>query len=139
MLLDRRYRYYKLYTVHLKNDKHNDNLKEKKIFNKAIKYNHTVVIGNDKFHKTIAEMKVPSKYIYYLKETEIINFLEEKRNVKYKIVKYFFIMEGKRGIEFLETIKYISNVFGLKIVVIVYIANKSVKIDKKYYKHPYYQ
>ena len=45
-------------------------------------------------------------------------------------------MDGKKGIEFLETIKYISNVFGIKIVVIIYIQNKNVKIDKKILQMP---
>ena len=45
-------------------------------------------------------------------------------------------MNGNSGIKFLETIKYISNVFGIKIIVIIYIENKNIKIDKKILESP---
>jgi len=40
-------------------------------------------------------------------------------------------MNEKNGIEYLETIKYLSNEYALKIVIILYIQNKNFKIDKK--------
>ena len=40
-------------------------------------------------------------------------------------------MNETNGIESLETIKYISNYYALKIIIIIYIRNKNYKIDKK--------
>ena len=39
-------------------------------------------------------------------------------------------MNEKNGINFLETIRYISNTFVLKIIIILYIENKNNHIDK---------
>ena len=136
---ERRFKYYAEYSVYLKNDENIniENEEEAKIFNKAIRYNHTVVIGDKNFHDIIFKMKLPCKR-EYLEEKEIANFLQnsQKINNKYKISKYIFLIDGKRGIEFLETIKYISNVFGIKIIVIIYIQNKNVKIDKNILQVP---
>ena len=78
-------------------------------------------------------MNLPCKNIYYLNENEISNFFKKpkKINNKYNICKYFLIANEKFGIKFLETIKYICNVFALKIVNITYIQDKNAKIDKK--------
>ena len=139
MSLEKRFSYYGTYSIYLKNEKdiNIENEEEAKIFNKAIRYNHTVVIGDKNFHNIIFKMKLPCKRDY-IEEKEIENFFQnsKKINNKYKISKYLFLVDGKRGIEFLETIKYISNVFGIKIAVIIYIQNKNVKIDKKILQVP---
>ena len=40
-------------------------------------------------------------------------------------------MNEKNGIEYLKTIEYIANEYALKIVIILYVQNKNIKIDKK--------
>ena len=40
-------------------------------------------------------------------------------------------MNEKNGIEYIETIKYIANDYALKILLIIFIQNKNIKIDKK--------
>jgi hypothetical protein len=40
-------------------------------------------------------------------------------------------MDEINGNKYIETIKYISNVFGLKFVTIIFIQNKNIKINKK--------
>jgi hypothetical protein len=84
------------------------------------------------------KMNLPCKNIYYLNENEISNFFKKpkKINNKYNICKYFLIANEKFGIKFLETIKYICNVFALKIVNIIYIQDKNAKIDKKILQAP---
>jgi hypothetical protein len=83
-------------------------------------------------------MNLPCKNIYYLNENEISNFFKKlkKINNKYNICKYFLIANEKFGIKFLETIKYICNVYALKIVNIIYIQDKNAKIDKKILQAP---
>ena len=39
-------------------------------------------------------------------------------------------MNGKKGIEYLETIHYISNEYILKTLIIIYVQNKNIKINK---------
>ena len=137
---EKRLGYYILYSVHLKklNENPNGESDEEKILNKSIKYNDTIVIGDNNFHNIIQKIKLPCKNIYYIKENEITKFFEKppKINNKYKICKYFIITNEKFGIEFLETFKYITNVFGIKLVIIILVQNINIKIDKKFLQTP---
>ena len=138
MAIEKRLSHYGCYSLFSKYDKDIKNEEESKIFNKAIKYNDTVVIGDKNFHNIMIKMKLPCKNIYFLEEKEISNFFRntKKLNNKYKISRYIFVLDGKRGIEFLETVKYISNTFGIKILTIIYIQDKNAKIDKKILQVP---
>ena len=138
--LGKRLLYYQMYQHHVKYQKLIDNDKENEaeIFNKSIKFNNTIIIGDLNFHNFIKKIKLPCENIYYLKENEIENFLKHPKKIKdkYNISKYYFIMNGKNGIEYLETIKYISNLLGIKIILIIYIENKNIKMDKKILELP---
>jgi hypothetical protein len=83
-------------------------------------------------------MNLPCKNIYYLDVNQISDFFKNPKKIdnKYNICKYFIIINEKLGLEYLETIKYICNVYALKIVAIIYIQNKNVKIDKKILQVP---
>ena len=134
-----RFQYYGLYSVHFQRDNHIENEQEK-TFNKAIKYNDTIVIGDINFHNLIKRMNLPCKNIYYLNIYDIPTFFQNPKKIKntdYNICKYFFIINEKIGIEYLETIKYIGNVFCFRIVVIIYVQNKNIKIDKKILQTPF--
>ena len=48
-------------------------------------------------------------------------------------------MNEKNGKEFFETIRYISNIFGLSLISIIYIQNKSFKINKNIVQNPFIQ
>jgi hypothetical protein len=127
-----------MYVFFLKRD-YNITNNEELTFNNVIKYNDTIVMGDYNFHNLIIKMKLPFKNIYYLNEKQISKFFENppyKLNGKYKICKYFIIVNGKSGLEFLETFKYISNVYGVRIVEIIYIPNNNVKIEKKFLQVP---
>ena len=135
---EKRWRYYSLYAIDIKID-YNIKNKDEQILNNTIKYNNTIVMGDYNFHNLIIQMKLPFKNIHYLDEKQISKFFENppyKLNGKYKICKYFIIVDGKSGLEFLETIKYISNVYGVRLVAIIYIPSNNVKIDKKFLQVP---
>ena len=131
-----RFSYYTLYIQHLKKDKDNNETEELKTLNKAIKYNDTIVIGDEDFHNLIRKMNLTCKNINYLKFNEIEAFFLKPKNTKYNKCKYFLIINENKGVEYIETIKYICNVFCLKIIVIIYIQNKKIKIDKKILQTP---
>ncbi len=84
-------------------------------------------------------MNIPCENIYYLNENQFSKFFlfPKKINNKYKICKYIIIMNEIYFNKYMETIKYISNVFGLKFVNIIYIENKNVKINKKILQVPF--
>ena len=135
--MEKRLFYYSVYSMNLtKNNNFKD--EQQKSLNKALKYNDTIVIGDNNFYELIKKMNLPCENIYYLNENQISNFFKnpKRKNQKYKICKYIIIINEKLGFEFLETIKYISNVFGLKIVTIIYIQNKNAKIDKRILQVP---
>ena len=48
-------------------------------------------------------------------------------------------MDELNGKEFFETIRYISNVFGLSLISIIYIQNKNFKINKNILQNPFIQ
>ena len=127
---------YQVQTTRQRNNKIED--EQAKAYNNAIKYNDTIVLGDKHFHKLIHEMKLPCKNIDYKNEKEFANYFQapKKINDKYKICKYFIIMNEKIGKEYLETIRYISSVFGVKLAVIIYIQNKDIKINKKILENP---
>ena len=131
-----RFSYYTLYTQHLKKDNDNNETEELKALNKAIKYNDTIVIGDEDFHNLIRKMNLPCKNINYINFNEIETFFQKPKKTKYNKCKYFLIINEKKGIEYIETIKYICNIFALKIIVIIYVQNKNIKIDKKILQTP---
>ena len=137
-----RFMYYGLYTQHFKKDNDEKNETEEiKNFNKAIKYKDTIVIGDKDFHNLIMKMNLPCENINYLNYNEIESFFQKPSNqnikkTKYRKSKYFVIMNEKKGIEYIETIKFICNIFFLKIIVIIYVQNKNIKIDKKILQTP---
>ena len=137
---EKRFIFYKLYDVQSKrlneNNIENDQIKT---YNKSIKYNDTIVLGDKEFHNIIKKMNLPCKNIYELNKKEFSNFFYNPKKIKgkYNICKYFIIMNEQNGNEYIETIRYISNVFGLKFVVIIYIQNKDVKINKKILQNPF--
>ena len=75
-----------------------------------------------------------------MNENQFSSFFQVPKKIenKYNICKYFIIMNEKNGNKYMETIKYISNAFGLKFATIIYIENKNIKVQKKYYKAPLY-
>ena len=131
---------YKLYRAIVK--LYNENKQEDeyiKAYNKAIKYNDTIVLGEEQFFNSIKKIDLPCQNIYYLKNDDLLDFFlfPKKINNKYKIIKYFVIMNEKYGNKYLETIRYISDVFGIKFGVIIYIKNKYIKINKEIIQHPF--
>ena len=44
-------------------------------------------------------------------------------------------MNEKNGFKYIETIRYISNVFGILFATIIYVENKNAKIDKKIFQN----
>ena len=131
---------YKLYRAIVK--LYNENKQEDeyiKAYNKAIKYNDTIVLGEEQFFNSIKKIDLPCQNIYYLKSDGSLDFFlfPKKINKKYKIIKYFVIMNEKYGNKYLETIRYISDVFGIKFGVIIYIQNKYIKINKEIIQHPF--
>ena len=136
---DKRFLLYLEYNTQIIRQKQNQIEDEKtKAYNKSIKYNHTIVLGDKKFHNLINKMKLPCENIYYLNENEFSNFFSDPKKIdgKYKICKYFIIMNEKNGKEYFETIRYMSNVFGIKLAVIIYIENKDIIINKKILENP---
>ena len=129
---DKRIYNYINYLLHYQKDNKTDESEQEKKLNDAIKYNDTIVIGDKMFHDFISKIKLPCKNKYFIKENEILNFFKDVKKIKnkYKICKYMIIMNEKNGINFLETIRYISNTFVLKIIIILYIENKNIQIDK---------
>ena len=135
--MEKRLAYYTIYSLNLQINENIEDEQEKPL-NKAIKYNDSIVIGDQIFQSLIKKMNLPCKNIYYLDENQISNFFKNPKKIdgKYNISKYFIIINEKLGFEYLETIKYICNVYALKIVAIIYIQNKNVKIDKKILQVP---
>ena len=130
---EKRYINYRYYTLHLIKDNITPDNEQQKIFNNAIKYNDTIVIGDKNFLDLINKMNLPCKNKYYINKKEILSFFEKPKKIdnKYKVCKYFIIMNEKDGIEYLETFTYIANENALDLVLIIYIQNKKIKIDKK--------
>ena len=137
---EQRIDFYKLYGSIIKcpNYENNSQLKE---YRKAITYNDTIVLGNKNFHDIIKKINLPVKPIYYLNDNEFYTFFLniQKIDNKYNISKYIIIMDEKNGKEFFETIRYISNVFGLSLISIIYIQNKNFKINKNILQNPFIQ
>ena len=123
------------YMPHFKKDSKSYDNEQEKIFNESIRYNDTIIIGNKKFHDLIKKIKLPCKNKYFLDDdaNEISEFFETPKKIedKYNICKYFIIMDETIGIKYLETIRYFSNKYFLRIVIILYIQNKNIKISKK--------
>ena len=131
---EKRYIYYLTYNNHLKQDKYIEN-EEEKIYNKSLRYKHIIALGDQDFHNLIKKINLPcekDKQIYFFNENQFSTFFQKpiKINDKYKVCKYIIIMNEKNWIKYYETIMYISNVFGIKILLIIYIQNKDIKIDK---------
>ena len=138
---DKRFNYYKCYLVQSEryNDKTNENEYAEQI-NKCIKYNDGIVLGNKEFHNLIKKISLTLQDIYYLNEEEFSNFFvipKKIKNTKYKKCNYFIIMNEKDGIKYIETIRYISNVLGIKFATIIYIQDKIIKINKKILLNPF--
>ena len=136
---DKRFLLYLEYQVQTTRQRQNKIEDEQaKAYNKAIKYNDTIVLGDKQFHDLIKKMRLPCNNIYYKNENQFANFFEVPKTIndKYKICKYFVVMNEKNGKKYLETIRYISNVFGVKLAVIIYIQNKDIKINKKILENP---
>ena len=133
LLRDLRFYLYLDYLLHYQKDNKTDETEQEKKLNEAIKYNDTLVIGDKKFHDFIAKIKLPYKNIYFIKENEILDFFQDDKKIKnkYKICKYIIIMNEKNCFEYLETIRYISNTFVLQIIIVLYIENRNINIDKK--------
>ena len=123
------------YLLHFKKDSKSYENEQEKSFNESIRYNDTIIIGNKKFHDLIKKIKLPCKNRYYIDDNtnEISKFFETPKKIadKYIICKYFIIMDETIGIKYLETIRYFSNKYFLKIVIILYIQNKNIKISKE--------
>jgi hypothetical protein len=135
---DKRVIFYKVYSIQAR--KINDFEDEQaKAYNQAIKYNDTIVLGNNNFHELIKKMNIPCENINYFNENQFLSFFNtpQKKEGKYNICKYFIIMNEKNGNKYMETIRYISNVFGLKFVTIIFIQNKNIKINKKILHNPF--
>ena len=135
---DKRVIFYKVYSIQA--SKINDFEDEQaKAYNQAIKYNDTIVLGNNNFHELIKKMNIPCENINYFNENQFLSFFytPQKKENKYNICKYFIIMNEKNGNKYMETIRYISNVFGLKFATIIYIENKNDKIHKKILQDPF--
>ena len=134
---EKRLIFYKVYSIEAK--KINDIEDEQaEAYNKAIKYNDTIVLGDTNFHELIKKIDIPCENIYYLNEEQFSNFFKVPKKIKnkYKICKFFIIMNEKNGNKYMETIRYISNVFGLKFATIIYVENKNTKIHKKIQQDP---
>ena len=116
---------------------------QNKTFRKAITYKDTIVLGDKTFHDLIYKMNLPSTNIYYLNKNELSYFFQTPKtiiNTKYKICKYIIIMDEKNANEYFETTRYICNVFGLKLISIIYIQNKNnIQINKNILQHPFIQ
>ena len=136
---DKRLFFYLGYQTQIVRQKQNKNEDEQtKAYNKAIKFNNTIVLGDKQFHNIIGKMNIPCKNIVYKNENEFSNFFRvPQKNGKYKICNYFVIMNEKYGKKYIETIRYISCVFGVKLAVIIYIQNKNIKINKKILENPF--
>ena len=129
---ERRYIAYLNYTIQAakQNDIENN---QAKAYNLAIKFNHTIVLGDNLFHNLIKKINIPCGNIYFLNENQFSNFflVPKKIENKYKVCKYFIIMNEKYIIKYMETIRYISNVLGLKFAVIYISKIKILKFIKK--------
>ena len=137
---EKRFLYYLGYYGHLKQDKYIEN-EEDKIYNKSLKYKHIIVLGDQDFHYLIKKINLPceeDKQIYYFNEHQFSTFFQKpiKINKKYNVCKYIIIMNEKNWTKYYETIMYISNVFVIKILLIIYIQNKDIKIDKIHLQFP---
>ena len=135
---DKKVIFYKVYSIQA--SKINDFEDEQaKAYNQAIKYNDAIVVGNNNFHELIKKMNIPYENINYFNENQFLRFFDtpQKKENKYNISKYFIIMNEKNGNKYMETIRYISNVFGLKFATIIYIENINVKIHKKILQDPF--
>ena len=75
----------------------------------------------------------------YLNEEQLSNFFQvpKKINNKYKKCKYFIIINEQNGNNYLETIRYLCDLFGIKLVLIIYVQNKNYKINKKILQNPF--
>ena len=123
------------YMLHFKKDSKSYENDQEKIFNESIRFNDTIIIGDKKFHDLIKKIKLPCKNKYFIDDNtnEISKFFEtpKKMENKYNICKYFIIIDETIGIKYLETIRYFSNKYFFKVVIILYIQNKDIKISKK--------
>ena len=131
---ERRFVFYKEYADQAEMQNNNIiEVEQEKIYNNAIKYNNTIVLGDKQFHDLIKNINLPCENIYYLNKEEFSKFFQTPKKIKekYKICKYFIVMNEKDGKEYLETIRYISDEFGLKLVLIIYIQDKNIKIKKQ--------
>ena len=137
---EKRFVFYKIYAIEARKQNNNDFEDEQaKTYNKSIKYNDTIVLGDEHFHNLIKKMDIPCENIYYLNEEQLSNFFQvpKKINNKYKKCKYFIIMNEQNGNNYLETIRYLCDVFGIKLVLIIYVQNKNYKINKKILQNPF--
>ena len=138
MSRDIQFRDYINYTLHFEKDNITPENEDEKIFNQSIKYNDTIVIGDNYFIDIIKKIKLPCKNSYYINENEILNFFKNPKKIdnKYNICKYLIIMNEKNAFDYLETLRYICNEYVLKIIIIIYLQNKNIKIDKKLLQKP---
>ena len=83
---EKRYYFYKNYELQskIKNDFENEHIKD---YNKAIKYNNTIVFGNKQFHDLINKINLPCEKIYYVKDDDLFNFFRcPKKLIKIMII-----------------------------------------------------
>ena len=136
--LEKRFQFNFFYSKYLKKDSNIEN-DQVLAFNNSIKYNETIILGDNYFHDLIKKMNIPCENIYYLNQNQFSYFFQVPKKIegKYKICKYFIIMNEKYGNEYMDTIRYINNVFGIKFIIILYIENKDIKIHKNIVQCPF--
>ena len=76
---DKRFLFYLEYQVQTTRHKGKIEDEQAKAYNKAIKYNDTIVLGDKQFHNLINQMKLPYEPIYCLNEKEFENCMFLKK------------------------------------------------------------
>ena len=62
---------------------------QEKIYNKAIKFNDTIVLGDKQFHDSIKKMDLPCENIYYVNNNDFPSFIQTPKKINTVInIKY---------------------------------------------------
>ena len=106
---------------------------ELQTLNKTLTIKNFIVIGNKNFHNKIKtiESQFIHKKIGYLSMNQVRDYLNQNNKEKYRNFTYMIIINAEDVDNYIKELYYIKNEYALIILIIIYIEDKNILINKK--------
>ena len=106
------------------------------IMNQTLIIKDFIIIGNEKFHSEIKNIEnyiIHEKILYLSTITQVRNNLIKytSKTIKYRNFSYIIIIDDKDIEKYLKELFFIMHEFSLNIIVIIYIKDLNILINKK--------